>query len=957
MADQTNTRNIPLHLVIIFFLLAAGIGMSGYVLYKTTISESFRMALVLVCSLIVTAGMAMALVWRHQRSRLYRKLYEAELTRDVIAKHFEYLTRYANDIILLLDAGWNIIEANDRAAQSYGYTREEMLGMNVRTIRDPEAMPDLGGLIEKVDRMNGMVYETKHISKDGTKFPVEISARVIEIEGKKFFQAIIRNIAERKQAEEALKESEMNFRRIFDQSPVGAAITSPDYHFTGVNEAMCRMLGYSAEEFALLRFTDITHPDHLGADTEQVKLLASGEIDRYVTEKRYIRKDGEIIWGQLSVRAIRDTAGSLLYFLPMIVDITERKRAEEALQESEKKYREFVNFLPIAVFELDTEGNIISVNDAFLEMFSYTKADIDAGLKALERLTPEDRERAGNRLQRVLKGEATGGNEYTAVRKDGSTLHVLIFTNPVSRNGRVVGAGGAIIDISRRRRAEELYRTLADSSQIGVYVALEGKLKFVNPLISEYTGYTENSLIDKSVLDFIHPEDRDMARANAMDMLKGRRSIPYEFRITDFHGRTRWLMETVRSVTYEGKQAILGNVVDLTERHHMERMLRQAQKMEAIGTLAGGIAHDFNNILTAIIGYSEMALYKGRGDNAIRRDLEQVLKAGARARDLVSQILTFSRQTEHERKPVQIAPIVKEALKLLRSSLPATIEMHQNIAITPDRGIILADPTQVQQILMNLCTNAAHAMRETGGILGVRLSEVDVDASFTSRHTDMLPGRYVALTVSDTGHGMSTTVMERIFDPYFTTKEAGEGTGLGLSIVQGIVKGYGGGITVYSEPGKGSIVNIFLPTIEEAISSEAELMDELPTGDERILFIDDEKDLADLGKEMLQSIGYDVTTGTNSSEALETFRDKPHAFDLVITDMTMPGMTGLELARELRAIRPDVPIILSTGFSELINEKRVKELGVRELVMKPFTTIRLARIIRRILDAKKEGHN
>jgi len=957
MADQTNTRNIPLHLVIIFFLLAAGIGMSGYVLYKTTISESFRMALVLVCSLIVTAGMAMALVWRHQRSRLYRKLYEAELTRDVIAKHFEYLTRYANDIILLLDAGWNIIEANDRAAQSYGYTREEMLGMNVRTIRDPEAMPDLGGLIEKVDRMNGMVYETKHISKDGTKFPVEISARVIEIEGKKFFQAIIRNIAERKQAEEALKESEMNFRRIFDQSPVGAAITSPDYHFTGVNEAMCRMLGYSAEEFALLRFTDITHPDHLGADTEQVKLLASGEIDRYVTEKRYIRKDGEIIWGQLSVQAIRDTAGSLLYFLPMIVDITERKRAEEALQESEKKYREFVNFLPIAVFELDTEGNIISVNDAFLEMFSYTKADIDAGLKALERLTPEDRERAGNRLQRVLKGEATGGNEYTAVRKDGSTLHVLIFTNPVSRNGRVVGAGGAIIDISRRRRAEELYRTLADSSQIGVYVALEGKLKFVNPLISEYTGYTENSLIDKSVLDFIHPEDRDMARANAMDMLKGRRSIPYEFRITDFHGRTRWLMETVRSVTYEGKQAILGNVVDLTERHHMERMLRQAQKMEAIGTLAGGIAHDFNNILTAIIGYSEMALYKGRGDNAIRRDLEQVLKAGARARDLVSQILTFSRQTEHERKPVQIAPIVKEALKLLRSSLPATIEMHQNIAITPDRGIILADPTQVQQILMNLCTNAAHAMRETGGILGVRLSEVDVDASFTSRHTDMLPGRYVALTVSDTGHGMSTTVMERIFDPYFTTKEAGEGTGLGLSIVQGIVKGYGGGITVYSEPGKGSIVNIFLPTIEEAISSEAELMDELPTGDERILFIDDEKDLADLGKEMLQSIGYDVTTGTNSSEALETFRDKPHAFDLVITDMTMPGMTGLELARELRAIRPDVPIILSTGFSELINEKRVKELGVRELVMKPFTTIRLARIIRRILDAKKEGHN
>jgi two-component system cell cycle sensor histidine kinase/response regulator CckA len=384
----------------------------------------------------------------------------------------------------------------------------------------------------------------------------------------------------------------------------------------------------------------------------------------------------------------------------------------------------------------------------------------------------------------------------------------------------------------------------------------------------------------------------------------------------------------------------------------IERQLRQAQKMEAIGTLAGGIAHDFNNILAAIMGFTEMALRKVPEESPVRCDLEHIFKAGSRATDLVRQILTFSRPTELERKPMLVAPLVKETLKLLRSSLPTTIEIRQDVAIPPGGGVVLGDASQVHQVLMNLCTNAAHAMRAKGGILSVGLSEVEVDSSFVSMYPRMGVGPYVCLTVSDTGHGMDAAVMERVFEPYFTTKEAGEGTGLGLAVVQGIVRNCGGVVTVHSEPGQGTTFRVYLPRIGGEIAPEPQPVEVLPAGDERILFVDDEDALVDLGKRMLNSLGYDVVAKTNSLEALETFRAQPDAFDLVITDMTMPAPTGMELAKELLSIRRDIPIILCTGFSELIDGKQAKEAGVRELVMKPYVLRNIATTIRDVLEGK-----
>ena len=381
-----------------------------------------------------------------------------------------------------------------------------------------------------------------------------------------------------------------------------------------------------------------------------------------------------------------------------------------------------------------------------------------------------------------------------------------------------------------------------------------------------------------------------------------------------------------------------------------EQKLRQSQKMEAIGTLAGGIAHDFNNILTAIIGYTEMAQRKISNDDALARDLERVLISGLRAKELVRQILTFSRQSEQEQKPVQVALVIEEVFKLLRSTLPTTIEIHQQINTAPNWSTVLADLTQLHQVLMNLGTNAAHAMHEHGGVLGVLLA--DADATLLSRYPDLPPGPYLQLSISDTGHGMETAIMERIFDPYFTTKKVGEGTGMGLAVVQGIIKSHGGSISVYSEPGQGTVFTILIPKVSDGITHEPLADESFFGGTERILFVDDEKALVELGQELLEELGYNITAKTSSREALASFRERPDSFDLIITDMTMPGLTGRELVKELLAIRPDIPIIMCSGFTEFINADEAREAGIREFMMKPYVTGGMAQVIRRVFAEK-----
>ncbi|MDY7031238.1 MAG: ATP-binding protein [Thermodesulfobacteriota bacterium] len=385
------------------------------------------------------------------------------------------------------------------------------------------------------------------------------------------------------------------------------------------------------------------------------------------------------------------------------------------------------------------------------------------------------------------------------------------------------------------------------------------------------------------------------------------------------------------------------------EKQRLEEQLRHAQKMEAIGTLAGGIAHDFNNILGGIMGYIELIAMDAPKGTSLEHNLNEMMKASRRAADMIKQILAFSRQDQKERSPIHIELIVREALRMLRASLPSTIEIHHDIK--RDLPSVLSDPTQIHQIMMNLCTNAAHAMRDNNGLLEVSLSKVNIDAATAAQHPDLTSREYMRLTVSDTGCGMEPATIERIFEPYFTTKRPGEGTGMGLAVVHGIVKDNEGAIFVHSEVEEGTTFQIFLPTTERVINEEPVEIEDVPTGNERILFVDDETALVDISQQMLGRFGYEVVTDTSSVEALAIFQADPYKFDLVITDMTMPKMTGAELAKRIMEIRPDMPIILCTGFSEIISEERAKGIGIREFVMKPMIGREMAKLIRNVLDS------
>ncbi len=489
------------------------------------------------------------------------------------------------------------------------------------------------------------------------------------------------------------------------------------------------------------------------------------------------------------------------------------------------------------------------------------------------------------------------------------------------------------------RESEKNYRELVQSANsIIMRMDTEGKITFFNTYAQNFFGYREEEIIGKNVVGTIVPE-RNIAGFDLALMIKDIGAHPERY-VSNENENIRRNGERVQ-VTWMNKaiydeagrvSEILCVGIDVTEKWQLEKRLAQAQKMESIGTLAGGIAHDFNNILSAVIGYTELSLIDIPKSSALQNNLQQVLKAGGRAKDLVRQILTFSRQRESELIPVKVSLIVNEALKLLRASLPTTIKMRHHIK---SYLAVLTDPTNIHQVLMNLCTNASFAMQEEGGVLEVSLSDVDLDADFAKQHPDVKPGKFIRLIVSDTGYGMSPEVSERIFDPFFTTKKMGQGTGMGLSVVHGIVKSHGGTIIVESSPGKGSAFSVFLPAIESEVTDQADQPQLVITGNERILFVDDEDFQADIGKRMLERLGYRVTAKTNSVEALDLFRQTPDEFDLVITDMTMPDMTGDVLARKLISIRPDIPIIVCTGYSARINPDIIN--GLFELVGSYFT--------------------
>jgi len=503
------------------------------------------------------------------------------------------------------------------------------------------------------------------------------------------------------------------------------------------------------------------------------------------------------------------------------------------------------------------------------------------------------------------------------------------------------------------------YSDLYDFAPVGYFtISDQGMITEANLTGASLLGVERRFLIGKPFSRFITRDDHNVYYFHIKKLVETKTRQVFELRLMKTQGSEFYSqLESIATEDAEGKHTLRMAVIDITERKHIEEekknleaQIRQYNKMEAIGTLTGGIAHDFNNLLAIILGNTELAIDDIPEENPVRLNLDEARTACLRAKDRISQIVNFAHKTEQKKKLVRLIPMVKETIKLLRASIPTTIDIRQHIPDTSD--IILAESTQIHQLVINLCTNAAHAMAD-GGILEISIGNVEFDKDTTVRYHKLPPNRYIKLTISDTGCGIQPEIKERIFDPYFTTKGVEDGTGLGLSVVHGIVKNHNGAISVNSEPGKGTTFNIYFPIIERVPIPKPTIDEDLPTGKERILLVDDEELIVELGRQRLERLGYQVESTTSPLEALDLFRSKSDHFDLVITDLTMPKMTGDKLIKEILNIRPDVPIIICTGFNKKIDAEKSRSIGASGHLEKPHENRELAITIRKVLGQRK----
>ena len=628
-----------------------------------------------------------------------------------------------------------------------------------------------------------------------------------------------------------------------------------------------------------------------------------------------------------------------------------RNREEKKRRVVEEQLVRLLDFTPLGMVVYDINGRVTYANQAVLDLLDGPSPDTVVGKCIFNFVHPDYRQFMEERFEQLIKGRDQDTAIVQLVTPKGQVKDVEIDSTSFifSEQTGFICMLRDVTDILRQEATQRRLVTAIEQANESVIITDQaGIVEYVNPAFTRTSGYTKEEIIGKNPR-ILRSGKHDISFYRSMwrTITSGR---VWQGRIINRRkdGTLFTEMATispVRDVTGKITHYVAVNR-DVSHEVELESKLRQAQKMEAIGTLAGGIAHDFNNILGAILGFTDMALLQIDPSSPLHDTLLHIRKGGKRAADLVQQILTFSRQSSAEKKPIMVAPLIKESLQLLRASLPSTIRIHQEI--TAEDALVLADATQLQQIVINLCTNAFQAMRDLGGELTVRLDRIKTRDC--QRESHMGQDSCLQLTVSDTGIGIEPAVAERIFDPFFTTKEPGEGTGMGLSVVHGIVSDLGGEIFIDSTPGQGATFTVLLPIAQPAPETSDQIISPLPMGTEHVLVVDDEEDILTTSRMMLAHLGYQVTTFNSSVEALEKLKSGEIICDLVVTDQTMPDLTGLELAREIQRICPGLPVILCTGYSDKVNEESIRRVGAVGLLMKPVELRDLAILVRRVLD-------